>query len=244
MGHIESLQDAIDKHNKILFLTGAGVSTLSGIPDFRSADGLYASQQEVSPEEMLSRTFFFSHPDEFYNFYRKVFDVRDKEPNVVHYKMAELEATGKSIGIITQNVDGLHTKAGSKKVVEYHGSIYRNSCRNHTSKCPQEFSADFVFSGANIPKCPVCNAIVKPEVTLYEEMPYGHNKAVNMLMECDMLVVCGTSLNVYPANSFVRMLGPDQTLVIVNRDATDYDKYADICIHEDLGEVFSKITVK
>jgi NAD-dependent deacetylase len=242
MGHIESFKDAIESHNKILFFTGAGVSTLSGIPDFRSANGLYnTSKYPYSPERMLSRSFFFSHPDKFYDFYRTVFDARKYEPNIVHQKMAELEAAGKSIGVITQNVDGLHTKAGSKKVVEYHGSVYRNSCRNHTNKCPDTFSADVVFDSTGIPRCPVCNAIIKPDITLYEEQPYGHTRAVSMIVDCDMMVVCGTSLNVYPAASFINYLGPDQTLVIINRDATDYDSKADICLHADLGEVFASL---
>lgn len=243
MGHLESFKDMMEVHNKILFFTGAGVSTLSGIPDFRSVDGLYnTSKYPYEPEDMLSRSFFFSHPDKFYEFYRMVFDARKREPNIVHLKMAELEAAGKSIGVITQNVDGLHTKAGSQKVVEYHGSIYRNSCRNHTNKCPSTFSADFVFDYEGVyPRCPVCNAIIKPDITLYEETPYRHNEAVKMIMDCDVMVVCGTSLSVYPANTFIQYLGPDQKLVIVNRDTTDYDAKADLCIHADLGEVFSAL---
>lgn len=242
MGYIESFQDIIKSHNKILFFTGAGVSTLSGIPDFRSANGLYnTSKYPYSPEHMLSRSFFFSHTDKFYDFYRTVFDARKYEPNVVHMKMAELEAAGKSIGVITQNVDGLHTQAGSKKVVEYHGSIFRNSCRNHTPQCPKTFDADFVFDSVGIPRCPICNAIVKPDVTLYEESPYEHNRAVSMIMDCDVMVVCGTSLSVYPAAFFIDYLGPDQKLVIVNRDATEYDEKADLCIHADLGEVFAAL---
>lgn len=242
MGQIESFKDMIASHNKILFFTGAGVSTLSGIPDFRSANGLYkTSRYPYPPEHMLSRSFFFSHTQQFYDFYRTVFDARKYEPNIVHTKIAELEATGKSIGVITQNIDGLHTKAGSRKVVEYHGSIYRNSCRNHTPKCPETFDADFVFDSSGIPRCPICDAIVKPNITLYEEMPYEHNRAASMIMDCDVMVVCGTSLSVYPAALFIDYLGPDQKLVIVNRDATDYDKKADLCIHADLGEVFSAL---
>lgn len=240
MDSIQAFHDMIASHNHILFFTGAGVSTLSGIPDFRSANGLYKTSKYLySPERMLSRSFFFSHPDKFYDFYREVFDVRLYEPNIVHTKMAELEAAGKSLGVITQNVDGLHTKAGSKRVVEYHGSVFRNSCRNHTEKCPATFSADVVFDSTGIPRCPVCNAIIKPDITLYEEQPYQHDKAVSMIMECDVMVVCGTSLNVYPAAGFINYLGPDQQLVIVNRDATAYDTKAHLCIHADLGEVFS-----
>lgn len=240
MGHIESFKDIIESHSKILFFTGAGVSTLSGIPDFRSEDGLYnASKHLYPPEKILSRTFFFSHPEQFYDFYRNVFDVRENEPNIVHRKMAELEAAGKSIGVITQNVDGLHTKAGSKNVIEYHGSIYRNSCRK---KCVDtKFEADIVFDSTGVPRCPYCNSIIKPDITLYEETPYGHKKAVQMIMKCDVMVVCGTSLNVYPAASFINYLGPHQKLVIVNRDVTEYDSKANLCIHADLGDVFESI---
>lgn len=243
MTDIEKFKKIIDENNKILFFTGAGVSTLSGIPDFRSANGLYNNHKyKKSPEEMLSKTFFFSHTKEFYDFYKETFDCRKYQSNIVHEKMAILEKTGKSIGIITQNVDGLHTKAGSENVIEYHGSIYRNSCRNKCNGFAGTVSANYVFDSEGIPRCPKCNAVIKPDVTFYEETPYDHYKALQMITECDVFVVCGSSLNVYPAAGFVNHLNPDtQKLVIINKEPTHYDYMADLCIHDDLGKVFAEI---
>lgn len=242
MEKIQELKKIIEENNKILFFTGAGVSTLSGIPDFRSATGLYNNNSyKYPPERMLSRSFFFSKTEEFYRFYKDFFDVRKFEPNIVHQKIAELENAGKSIGVITQNVDGLHIKAGSKNVVEYHGSIYRNKCRNATKDCPKDISADFVLDSVGVPHCPHCNAIVRPDITLYEETPQHHNKAIGMIVDCDVMIICGTSLRVYPAANFVNYLGPDQKLIIINKEETMYDSEATLCIHEDLGEVFSQI---
>lgn len=240
--NIQKLKEIINNSNKILFFTGAGVSTLSGIPDFRSANGLYNNHKyRQSPEIMLSRNFFFSKTEEFYRFYKDFFDVRKFEPNIVHKKIAELENAGKCVGVITQNVDGLHTKAGSRKVVEYHGSIYRNKCRNHTKDCPDNITADYVFDSTCVPRCPHCNAIVKPDITLYQEVPQHHNKAVGMIVDCDVMIVCGTSLSVYPAANFIEYLTDDKKLIIINRDETNYDNRATLCIHEELGEVFSQI---
>lgn len=241
MTKIESFKEILNNSKNIVFLTGAGVSTLSGISDFRSANGLYNNHKYTkSPEEMLSRTFFFSHTKEFYDFYKETFDCRKYKPNIVHKKMAELEKD-KNITIITQNVDGLHTKAGSTNVIEYHGSIYRNSCRNHCAEYEGKITADYVFDNNGIPKCLKCNAIIKPDITLYEEMPYNHNEALNSIINCDVLVVCGTSLNVYPAANFVNYLNDKQKLVIINKEATPFDNMANICIYEDLGEVFKEI---
>ena len=236
---LQNFQSIIQKGRRILFFTGAGVSTLSGIPDFRSANGLYNQHHySLSPEEMLSHEFFEQHPAEFFDFYKETFDVRQYQPNIVHTTISALEKAGKCLGVITQNIDGLHTKAGSQNVIEYHGTVYKNSCPEHGAL----FSADDVFDCEGIPRCPHCGKIIRPEVTLYGETPYRHVDATHLVEDCDVFVVLGTTLKVYPAANFVRYLDLDtQKLVIVNREETQYDRLATLCIHEDLQTVFESL---
>ena len=225
------------KGNKnITFLTGAGVSTLSGIKDFRSANGLYNEENAISPEEILSSDYFYEHTKEFYNYYRRAFDLRKYEPNIVHKHIAELENKGKNVSIITQNVDGLHTKAGSTDVIEFHGTIFKNKCL----ACGKEHSADFVFDSNGIPKCE-CGGIIKPEIVLYGEIPSDTNKALRKVHRADVLVAIGSSLLVSPANSFIYDALYDGTpVVIINRAETPFDRYATVLIHDDFKNVFKE----
>lgn len=238
MNKIEELKKLIDESKKILFLTGAGISTISGISDFRSQDGLYQNTDfPYPPEEILSRTFFYTHYDTFWKYYKKNFDFRKYEPNIVHNKIVELQTRGKVLGVITQNVDVLHSKAGTKDLIEYHGSIMKNKC----CSCGKEFTADEVFEQDGVPRCDKCNGKIKPEITLYEEYPYCHNSAVELLEQADLLIVLGTSLNVYPAAFFVEQFAVTGKVVIINKETTKKDKLATLCINEDLNEVFKEI---
>lgn len=234
------LQQIIDECNKIVFFGGAGVSTESGIPDFRSVDGLYNQKYDYPPEEILSHTFFCSHTVDFFKFYRDKMLIENVKPNKAHLKLAELEKAGKLSAVVTQNIDGLHQAAGSKKVYELHGSTLRNYC----TKCRKFFDADYIKNNTPIPYCDECGGLVKPDVVLYEEGLEGDtvNGALEAISNADCLIIAGTSLTVYPAASFVRYFR-GKYLVLINRDETPMDKNADLVIHDKVGEVLSKIKV-
>ena len=227
----------VEESPNIVFFGGAGVSTESGIPDFRSKDGLYHQKYDYPPEQILSRTFFDLKTEEFYRFYRDKLNSLRYEPNITHYKLAEMERQGKLRAVVTQNIDGLHQKAGSKKVLELHGSVLRNYCM----KCGKFHSAEVVFDSKGIPRCE-CGGIIKPDVVLYEESLDNRviEQSINAISQADMLIVAGTSLTVYPASGLINYFR-GENLVLINRDATPYDGKADLVINESLGKVFSAI---
>ena len=231
---IIQLQDMISKCDNIVFFGGAGVSTESGIPDFRSKDGLYNQKYQYPPEEILSHTFFIDNTEEFYKFYTAKLNSLKYKPNITHFKLVELEKIGKLKSIVTQNIDGLHHKAGSKVVYELHGSVLRNYCL----KCHKAYDAQFVFETNGIPKC-TCGGIIKPDVVLYEEEldDIVVDSAINAISSADMLIVAGTSLTVYPASGFIRYF-KGKYLIIINKDKTSYDERADLVINDSLGNVF------
>ena len=233
------LQKLIDAAQRIVFFGGAGVSTESGIPDFRSQDGLYHQKYPWPPEEILSYTFFERLPEEFFRFYRDKMLPLDAEPNAAHLKLAELERAGKLTAVVTQNIDGLHTKAGSKKVYELHGSIWRNYC----TRCGAFYSPEYIRDSSGIPHC-TCGGVIKPDVVLYEE---GLDEdvisgAVHAIRNADLMIVAGTSLTVYPAAGLLRYFR-GKNLVLINRDATPYDSEATLVIHDSVGKVLGGITV-
>lgn len=234
---INKLKDMIDECNNIVFFGGAGVSTESGIPDFRSKDGLYNQKYIYPPEEILSHTFFNNNQEVFWNFYKEKMNSLDALPNVTHFKLKELEEKGKLKAIITQNIDGLHEKAGSKNVYQLHGSIYRNYCVN----CHKFYDASYVFKSEDIPKCS-CGGVIKPDVVLYEEALDDKvlELAIDALMNADMLIVGGTSLTVYPASGLLRFFR-GKHLVLINKDETSYDSEAELVFRDNLGDVFKKI---
>ncbi|MCM0648307.1 NAD-dependent protein deacylase [Clostridium swellfunianum] len=238
---IKALREIIDKSDNIVFFGGAGVSTESNIPDFRSANGLYNkdSGTRYSPEEILSRSFFTKHTKDFYDFYRSKMIYKEAEPNYAHLALAKLEKQGKLKAVITQNIDGLHQKAGSKNVLELHGSIHRNYCMN----CHEFFVLDYIINSADIPKCSRCGGVVKPDVVLYEE---GLNmnvlqRAVQYIEKAEVLIVGGTSLSVYPAANLVTYY-KGSNLVLINKTGTPYDSRANLIIKDSIGEVFKNIT--
>ena len=234
---IKQLKELINESNNIVFFGGAGVSTESGIPDFRSKDGLYNQKYKYPPEEILSHDFFINYTEEFYKFYREKMNSLKYEPNITHIKLAELEEVGKLKAVITQNIDGLHQKAGSKKVYELHGSVLRNYCM----KCNKFYDAEYVFNSNNIPKCS-CGGVIKPDVVLYEE-PLDEETIKNSIIALQnayMLIVAGTSLTVYPASGFINYFR-GKNLVLINKDSTPYDNKANLLINDSLGKVFSKI---
>ena len=236
-----TLQQIIDDSENIVFFGGAGISTESGIPDFRSVDGLYNQKYDYPPEEILSHTFFCNHTDYFYNFYRDKLICTDAEPNPAHLKLAELEKSGKLSAVVTQNIDGLHQKAGSKTVFELHGSTLRNYC----TKCGKFFDVDYIADSKGVPKCDKCGGLVKPDVVLYEEGLDNNtvNGAVNAISNADCLIVAGTSLTVYPAAGFIRYFR-GKYFVLINRDETAADSSANLVIHDSVGKVLSEIEVR
>ena len=238
MENYEKLQKLIDDSESIVFFGGAGVSTESGIKDFRSVDGLYNEKYDYPPEVMLSRSFFNEHQAEFYKFYKDKLNCLDIEPNVTHKYLKKLEDSGKLKAIITQNIDGLHEKCGSKNVLLLHGTVFKNHCM----MCGKEYDAEYVFNSKDIiPRC-TCKGIIKPDVVLYEE-PLDEEvviKAIDAIKNCDLLIVAGTSLVVYPAASYIRYF-TGKNLVIINKDSTAYDSRADLVIHDKLGNIFSKL---
>ena len=249
MADIELLQKLIDESNNIVFFGGAGVSTESGIKDFRSVDGLYNQKYDYPPETMLSHTFYVRKKEEFYRFYKdKLLEktvgtpsVERAVPNAAHYKLAELEKAGKLKAVITQNIDGLHQEAGSKKVLELHGSVLRNYCE----ECGASFDVNYMFNSKGVPVCDKCGGSVKPDVVLYEEGLDNSimSESVRCISEADMLIIGGTSLVVYPAAGLIDYYKGNK-LVLINKDATARDGVADYIFHGKIGEIMSQIVVR
>ncbi len=235
-----TLQQIIDESNNIVFFGGAGVSTESGIPDFRSVDGLYHQKYDYPPEEILSHTFFERHTDYFYKFYRDKMLCLDAQPNAAHLKLAELERAGKLSAVVTQNIDGLDQKAGSKNVLELHGSTLRNYC----VQCGRFFTAEYMVNTSGIPHCDECGGLIKPDVVLYEESLDSNviNASVAAISSADCLIVAGTSLVVYPAAGFIRYF-KGRHFVLINKTPTSADSLADLVIHDSVGKVLSEIKV-
>ena len=234
---IQEFKRLIDESDNIVFFGGAGVSTESGIPDFRSKDGLYNQQYKYPPEEILSHSFFVNNTNEFYKFYKAKMNSLKYNPNITHVKLAELEKKGKLKAVITQNIDGLHQKAGSKTVYELHGSVLRNYCM----KCNKFYDAEYVFNSEGIPEC-TCGGIIKPDVVLYEE---GLNdeivqNSILAIRNADLMIVAGTSLTVYPASGLINYFR-GKNLILVNRTATKYDYFASLVINDELGKTFREI---
>lgn len=240
MTNVDKFVDMVQHSDNIVFFGGAGVSTESGIPDFRSVDGLYNQKYKYPPETILSHSFYVSQPEEFYRFYRDKMLCLDAQPNAAHIKLAELEKAGKLKAIVTQNIDGLHQKAGSKNVLELHGSVHRNFCQ----RCHKFFDAEYMLHSEGVPKCDACGGPIKPDVVLYEEGLDNDviEQSLYYISHADMLIIGGTSLIVYPAAGLVRYYGGHK-LVLINKSATDMDKSADLVINEPIGEVFSRITL-
>ena len=234
---METLKRWIAESNRIVFFGGAGVSTESGIPDFRSVDGLYNQKFEYPPETIISHSFFRRDPEYFFRFYREKMLPLGFEPNITHKKLAQWEAEGKLSAVVTQNIDGLHQKAGSKRVYELHGSVLRNYC----TRCHQFYPAEFIRDCPGVPKC-ACGGIVKPDVVLYEESLDAETleKSIEAIQAADLLLVAGTSLTVYPAAGLIRYYRGDR-LVLINRDETPFDGYANLVLHQSLGSVFSQL---
>lgn len=234
---IQTLAQKVKKAKRIVFFGGAGVSTESGIPDFRSVDGLYHQKYDYPPETILSHSFFLSHTEEFYQFYRDKMIYLDAIPNITHKTLAAWEQEGRLLGIVTQNIDGLHQAAGNKKVYELHGSIHRNYC----TRCHKFYPLSAIKDSAGIPRCE-CGGIIKPDVVLYEEGLDDQTVegAIRAISTADLMIVGGTSLAVYPAAGMLRYYQGD-TLALINKSATPYDTDADILIQAGLGEVFSKL---
>ena len=233
---INLLKNWIEESKNIVFFGGAGVSTESGIPDFRSKDGLYNQKFDYPPEIILSHTFFYNHTDLFFKFYKEKMDLRKFKPNIAHKYLNKLEKNGKLSGIITQNIDGLHQKAGSKNVYELHGSIYRNYCL----KCGEFYDADYIFESNNAPVCH-CGGIIKPDVVLYEE-PLDENvinQTIDLIKNCDLLIIAGTSLKVYPACDFINFYTGNRK-VLINKEING-NINANLVINSSLGDVIKKL---
>lgn len=235
---IKILQNIIDESENIVFFGGAGVSTESGIPDFRSTDGLYNQEYKYPPETIISHSFYMRDPEEFYRFYKDRMLYLDAKPNAAHRKLAEWEAAGKVKAVVTQNIDGLHQMAGSKVVYELHGSVHRNICR----KCKKVFPARYVKECDGVPKCDACGGAIKPDVVLYEESLDGAviDGAVAAIRKADCLIIGGTSLVVYPAAGLIRYFS-GKHLVLINKSETAADDNADLVIHDPIGEVFARL---
>ena len=233
-----TLQEIIDNSKNIVFFGGAGVSTESGIPDFRSVDGLYNQQYDYPPEEILSNTFFYNNTKEFYRFYKAKM-LCDAKPNMAHIKLAELEKAGKLSAVVTQNIYALHQAAGSKRVNELHVSVLRNYCR----KCRKFYTAEYIKKSAGVPKCE-CGGVIKPDVVLYEEglVDSVVSGALNAILQADLLIIAGTCLTVYPAAVFIRYFR-GKKIVLINRDSTPFDSQADLVFHDKVGELLDKINV-
>ena len=237
---LEQLQSWIDGSDNIVFFGGAGVSTESGIQDFRSVDGLYHQQFDYPPEVMLSHSFYQSHPEEFFDFYRKKLLVSGAQPNAAHKKLAELEAAGKLKAVITQNIDGLHQMAGSREVLELHGSTLRNFCE----KCGRPYETSVIAESQGVPRCP-CGGVIKPDVVLYEEsLDSGVlYRAVDYIRKADVLIIGGTSLVVYPAAGLIDYY-QGHKLVLINKSATGMDGRADLVVTGAIGQVLGQILVR
>ena len=240
---INQLKELIDKYDNIVFLGGAGVSTESGIPDFRSGDGIYNQESGFAyrPVDIISHSFFVEHPEEFYDFYKRKLLYPDAKPNKAHYALARLERQGKLMAIITQNIDRLHQDAGSKNTIELHGSVFRNYCMD----CGKKFKLDYVVESDKVPRCDKCGGIVRPGITLYEEN-LEHDKvdaAIKALKKCDLLIIGGTSLTVYPAATFSQFIKHDR-IVIINKSSTYLDLSAMLTIHDSIGYVLDSAVPK
>lgn len=237
MDKIETLKQWISESNRIVAFTGAGASTESGIPDFRSVDGLYRQKFEYPPETIISHSFLESNPEYFFRFYREKMLPLGYEPNITHRVFAEWEKEGKLLAVVTQNIDGLHQKAGTKSVYELHGSVLRNYCL----RCGKPYPAEFIRDSQGIPTC-TCGGTVRPDVVLYEENLDGTTllRSVRAIGEADLMIVAGTSLTVYPAAGLLRYY-PGKRLVLINRDVTPYDDSANLVFHDSLGNIFSKL---
>lgn len=235
---IKELKEIIGKYDNIVFFGGAGVSTESGIPDFRSVDGIYHQQYDYPPETILSHSFYRSNPKEFYRFYRNKMLFPNASPNAAHLKLAELEQRGKLRAVITQNIDGLHQAAGSKVVLELHGSVLRNYCES----CGAFYDLQYIMDSSGVPSCEECGGPVKPDVVLYEEGldQKTLNAAVNYIHNAEVLIIGGTSLAVYPAAGLIDYFQGEK-LVVINKAPTPRDKYADLLIQGPIGEVFSQV---
>ncbi len=236
---IERLQELIDKYDNIVFFGGAGVSTESGIPDFRSVDGLYSQKYEYPPETILSHSFFMRNPEAFYKFYQDKMLCDTAKPNAAHLKLAELERSGKLRAVITQNIDNLHQMAGSKKVLELHGSVHRNYCM----KCGKFYGFAHMKAAKGVPRCQ-CGGMIKPDVVLYEEGLDNDtiSQSVRAISQAQVLIIGGTSLAVYPAAGLIDYFQGEH-LVVINKSPTPRDRYADLMIQEPIGRVFSQIRV-
>lgn len=234
---VDTLKTWVDEAERMVFFGGAGVSTESGIPDFRSVDGLYNQKFKYPPETIISATFFHRRPEEFFEFYKEKMLPLGFAPNVTHKVLARWEKEGKLAAVVTQNIDGLHQKAGSKNVLELHGSVLRNYC----TRCHKSYSAEFVKNSVGVPLCD-CGGIVKPDVVLYEESLDQDvmSRAARAIRDADLLIVAGTSLTVYPAAGMIHYYR-GRRLVLINRDETPYDDQADLVIHDSLGRVFSQL---
>lgn len=241
---IENFQKIYDNTDSIVFFGGAGVSTESGIPDFRSQDGLYSQQWKYPPETIISRSFFDANPVEFYRFYREKLIIKNIEPNTAHFQLAKMEEKGKLKAVVTQNIDGLHQKAGSKNVFELHGSTLRNFCMD----CGAEYGIDFIAESENspdkLPRCAKCGGLVKPDVVLYEESLDQNviNGAVNAIKNADTLIIGGTSLVVYPAAGLIDYFS-GKNIVLINKSATAGDARANLVIHESIGKVLGMLKI-
>lgn len=239
MNNIEQFVDWVDKCDNIVFFGGAGVSTESGIPDFRSPDGLYNQKYKYPPETIISHSFYLRYPEEFYRFYKDKMLYPDSEPGITHLALAKLEQQGKLKAVVTQNIDGLHQKAGNKNVIELHGSVLRNYCE----RCHRFYGIESIINSSGIPTCE-CGGIIKPDVVLYEEGLDNQtiNEAVKAISEAQVLIIGGTSLAVYPAAGLIDYFRGNH-LVVINKAPTPRDKYADLLIKEPIGQVFSQIRV-
>lgn len=237
MNKLETLKQWVRESNRIVFFGGAGVSTESGIPDFRSVDGLYNQKFDFPPEQIISHSFYKRDPSYFFRFYREKMMPLGFSPNITHNKLAQWESEGKLLGIVTQNIDGLHQKAGSKRVFELHGSILRNYCVN----CGKFHSAEYVKEHPDVPRCE-CGGIVKPDVVLYEESLKAStiDGAVQSIQNADLLIVAGTSLTVYPAAGLINYYTGNR-MVLINRDRTPYDNLANLVFHDSLGTIFTQL---
>lgn len=237
MNDTEKLKELVDGSNNIVFFGGAGVSTESGIPDFRSTDGLYHQQYDYPPETILSHSFFMRNPEEFYRFYKNKMLCLDAKPNMAHKKLAELEKAGKLKAVITQNIDGLHQAAGSKEVLELHGSVHRNYCM----KCGKFYDAEYMLHAEGVPTCS-CGGMIKPDVVLYEEGldMTVMSKSIQAIRDADVLIIGGTSLIVYPAAGLIDYYRGNK-LAVINMSVTSQDKNADLVIQEPIGKVFSNL---
>ncbi len=236
MNKINELKKIIEESNNIVVLTGAGVSTDSGIKDFRSKNGL-SNTSDIPMEILLSNNYFYSHTEDFYKFYKEIFDCSDIMPNVTHLFLKKLEDSNKLKAIITQNIDGLHSKAGNKKVLELHGTTFSNHC----IKCNKKYNSDIVFKSNGVPKC-TCGGIIKPDVVLYGE-PLPENalsESIKKVEEAETLLVLGTSLVVYPAAGLIEYFN-GKNLIIINRDETPYDNKANLVIHDNLSKIFTEL---